>query len=141
MARGLLAVAALAIAACGNDTGSNPGNTDPWISPTNGHYTNTGSDACGGVVLSFQVGSTPYLYAAASPNDCNGGVTSGSAIGGGSFDLNLGSVSILDATGNVVGAGSGTGSWAYYKVTGSLNATLVDTRSPTSPAVSLSLTF
>lgn len=105
--------------------------------PSNGSdYTHTSSSACGGLVLVIATGTTTYSYSAVSPYDCQSGKTS-TVPPGSAFDLHLNSVSELDASGNVVTAG-GSGSWAYYKVSGTLDATLV---ADGMPSLSVSLTF
>lgn len=108
--------------------------------PQSGDYTNGSANACGGIVLEIVSGSTASVYTATSPFDCETSKTN-TAPAGSSFDLHLNSISVLDSTGTVVAPGAGTASWAYYKVSGTFNATLVNAQDASAPGVNVSLSF
>lgn len=108
--------------------------------PATGDYTQASSNACGALVFEIQTGNAVAVYSAASPYDCQDSNTN-SVPAGSTFDLHLSSISVLDASGNVVVPGSGTASWAYYKVSGTLTAKLVNASDASQPSVTVSLTF
>jgi hypothetical protein len=106
--------------------------------PANGTYTQASTSTCGGVTITCSSPSTIYTFLATSENDCDGSASGSSQ---GSYSLKISSVTLVNTASNGVSAVK------YYKVHGSLDATLPGSAVTTSPyaitegSVTIHLTF
>jgi hypothetical protein len=106
--------------------------------PASGSYTQSSTSTCGGIAISGSSSSTIYSFVTNSENDCDGKTNSPSE---GSYTLKLTSVKLVTTASN------GVNSVKYYKVQGTLDATLPGsaisqtTGATTDDSVTVHLTF
>jgi hypothetical protein len=94
--------------------------------PSTGSYSNTSTTSCGGVVFTATTASTTDEFLVANSRACDG--TTGDSTGG-TYNLALSSVSLINTISN------GTASVSYYKVGGTLDATIPGSLITTAPPI------